>query len=76
VRADRSPGGFSKIFNGLDVTRMGRVGMHVEDENLAALQAGEPELAPVIGETAMVRLVLAGHRGGCESLCRNRASRA
>jgi len=42
---------------------MRRVGMHVENENLATLQAGEPELAPVIGETAVVRLVLSGHRG-------------
>ncbi len=37
--------------------RLRRIGVHVEDENLAALQAGEPELAAVVRESAVMRLV-------------------
>ena len=31
--------------------------MHVEDEDPAAFQAGEPELAAIIGEAAVMRLI-------------------
>jgi hypothetical protein len=31
--------------------------MNVEDEDFAALQSGEPKLAAVVSETAMMRLV-------------------
>ena len=33
--------------------------MHVEDEDLAVLETGEPELTPVVGEAAMMRFVAA-----------------
>src|SRR6266850_3952548 len=36
--------------------------MHVKDENLAALQARQPELPPVIGEAAVMRFVPSADR--------------
>ena len=39
--------------------RFRRIGVDVEDEDLAALETGEPELAAIVGEPAVMRLVAA-----------------
>ena len=42
--------------------------MHVEDENPAGLQAGEPELTPIISKSAVMRFVASTHRVGVDDL--------
>jgi hypothetical protein len=40
----------------------GRIRVNVVDEDLAALQTGQPELAAIIGEPAVMRLVASAER--------------
>ena len=59
VRSRGAAGGVGEVVDGLDQLRFRRIGVDVEDEDLAALQTGEPELAAVVGEAAVVRFVAA-----------------
>jgi hypothetical protein len=40
--------------------------VHIEDEDAAAVEAGEPELAAIVGEAAVVRFVPSAYRGGVD----------
>ena len=55
--ADRAAGRLLEVVNGFHVARRRGLRVNVEDEDAAALQAGEPELATVIRETAVMRFV-------------------
>ena len=55
--ADRAAGRLLEVVNGFHVARTRGLGVNVEDEDPAALQAGEPELATVIREPAVMRFV-------------------
>src|SRR3954469_20552013 len=56
-------GGFSEIVDRLSQLRFRRIGVDVEDEQFAGIETGEPKLAAVVGEPAVVRFVAAidGH---------------
>ncbi len=57
MRSDGAAGGFGEIVDGLDQFRFRRIGMHIKDKDAAGLETGEPELTPVVGESAVVRFV-------------------
>src|SRR5437870_5861704 len=57
MRSNGAAGGFGEIVDRLDVPRLRRIAVHVKDKDAAVFKAGEPELAPVIGEPAVVRLI-------------------
>src|SRR5216683_5125073 len=59
VRSDGAAGSLGKIVDRLSKLRLRRTGVHVEDENAAAFETREPELAPIIRESAVMRLVAA-----------------
>jgi hypothetical protein len=61
VRADQ-PGALGEIVNGIDQLGLARVGMDVEDIDLAVVQAAGPEEAAVVGKAGMVGLALPAHR--------------
>src|SRR5262249_55593368 len=52
----------------LYVARLGRVSGHIVNEDLAALPATQPELAPVIGEPAVMRLMASVQRVAVDDL--------
>ncbi len=68
VGAHQAAGVLHEGLDRLHQLRLGRVRGHVEDEDLAGVEAPRPEEAPVIGEAGVVRLVLAGHRGPVDDL--------
>src|SRR5262249_59962931 len=57
VRSNCSSGSFREFINGLYMLRLRRIGVHVEYEHAAGVKAGPPELAPVVGEAAVVGFV-------------------
>jgi hypothetical protein len=66
VWANCAASGLLEVLDGFQVERTARLRMHVEDEDLAALQAGQPKLAPVVGEAAVVRFVPSADRVGVD----------
>ena len=68
VGAHQAAGVLHEGLDRLHQLRLGRVRGHVEDEDLAGVEAARPEEPPVIGEAGVVRLVLAGHRGPVDDL--------
>src|SRR5258706_16272940 len=60
--AHRATCNFLEIINRLHVARPGGIRMNVVDEDFAALQAGEPKLASIIRESAVMRLMAAFER--------------
>src|SRR5437868_2171168 len=57
MRPDRSAGGFGEIVYGLHKARSRGVGVHVKNKYAATIKTCEPELAPVIRKSTVVRLV-------------------
>src|SRR5882724_6713368 len=57
MRSNRAARGRSEIVDGLQVARSRRVSVHVENKHVAGIEACQPELAPVIGKSTVVRLV-------------------
>src|SRR5437764_10045815 len=57
MRPDGAAGSLGEIVDCLRQLRFRRIGMHIEDENAAALEAGEPELTAVVGEPAVMGLI-------------------
>src|SRR5260370_34723876 len=57
VRSNGAAGGFLEVADGLHQFRLRRIGVHIEDKDAAIFKTGEPEMTPVIGETAVVRLI-------------------
>ena len=49
----------------------GRLRTDVEDEDLAAVESGSPELLPVIGEATMMSFVASTDRIAVDQLCHN-----
>src|SRR5207248_4730694 len=50
-------GSLGEIVDCLRQLRFCRITMHIEDENAAAFEAGEPQLTAVISEPAVMRLI-------------------
>ena len=65
MRSDRAAGGLREIVDCLRVLRLRRISVDVEDENAAAFEAGQPELAPVVGEPAVMRLIASIDGSSC-----------
>src|SRR3954466_10952485 len=61
MRSGGAAGGFSEIVDRPGQLRFRRIGVDVEDEELARVETREPELTAVVGEPAMVRFVAAIH---------------
>src|SRR5205809_1780341 len=57
MRPDGAAGSLGKIVDCLRQLRFRRIAMHIEDENAAAFEAGEPELTAVVGEPAVMSLI-------------------
>src|SRR5437867_7624853 len=57
MRPDGAAGSLGKIVDCLRQLRFRRIAMHIEDENAAAFEAGEPELTAVVGEPAVMGLI-------------------
>src|SRR5882724_7584365 len=57
MRPDGAAGCLGEIADCLRQLRFRRIAMHIEDENAAAFQAGEPELTTIVGEPAVMRLI-------------------
>lgn len=57
MRAGGAGGSLGEIVDRLHQLRLRWIAMNVEDENAAVFETGEPELAAIIGESAMVRFV-------------------
>src|SRR5436190_20837576 len=57
MRSGRAAGGFREIVDRLDQLRIRRIGVDVENKHAAGIEPGQPKLAPVVGESAMVRFV-------------------
>src|SRR5512134_3012076 len=51
-----------EVLDGLHQPRPVRLGIHVEDEDLAAIEPAEPKLSTVIGEPAVMRLKSSANR--------------
>jgi hypothetical protein len=75
VRPDDPAARLLEILDRLHESRPRRIGMHVEDEELARLESCEPELAPIVGEAAVMRLVPALHRLLVDDLAVSRRAR-
>src|SRR4051794_12595730 len=60
--ADHAAGGLDKVVDRPLQPRSRRIGMDIENEDLAGIQAAGPEVAAVIREAAMMRLVATAHR--------------
>ena len=50
-------GGLGEIVDRLYQLRFRRIGVDIEDEDLAGIETGEPELAAIVSESAVMRLV-------------------
>ncbi|MGA7152205.1 MAG: hypothetical protein WBY84_12515, partial [Pseudolabrys sp.] len=57
MRPDRAASGLGKVVDCLNQSRLRRIGVNVEDENLARIKTGAPELAPIVREPGVVRFV-------------------
>src|SRR5438876_9205767 len=57
VWTDGAAGCLGEIVDRLRQLRFRRIAMHIEDENAAAFEAGEPELTAVVGEPAVMGLI-------------------
>src|SRR5205814_2610757 len=57
MRPDRATGSLGEIIDCLGQLRLRRIGVDIEDETTAAFQPGQPELAAVVGEPAVMRLI-------------------
>src|SRR5205807_3925806 len=57
MRPDGTAGSLGEIVDRLRQLRFRRIGVDIEDENAAAFEAGEPELAAIVGEPTVMRLV-------------------
>src|SRR5438045_8253086 len=57
MRPDRATGILDEIVDCLGQLRLRRIGLDIEDENMAAFQPGQPELTAVVGEPAVMRLI-------------------
>src|SRR5207244_3737061 len=68
MRSGRATGGLGEIVDRLHQFRFRRIAMHVEDEHAAAFEAGEPELATIVGKTAVVRFVSSLDRSSTDDL--------
>jgi hypothetical protein len=55
--SERAAGGFGEIVDRLREFRFCRVGVDIEDKHLAVLETGEPELAAIVGKSAVMRFV-------------------
>jgi hypothetical protein len=68
VRPDGTAGGLGKVVDCLNQGRLRRIGVNVEDENLARIKTGAPELAPIVPEPGMVRLIASIDGGSADDL--------
>src|ERR1700704_349239 len=57
MRPNSTAGSLGEIVDCLGQLRLRRIGVDIENENAAAFEAGQPELTPVVGEPAVVRLI-------------------
>src|SRR5437773_10937475 len=57
MRPDGAAGCLGEIVDCLRQLRFRRIAMHIEDENAATFQTGEPELTAVIGKPTMMRFI-------------------
>ena len=62
VRSDRAARGLFEVSNRLHEARLRRIGVNIEDEDFAVLQAAQPKLATVVSESAVVCLVSSAYR--------------
>src|ERR1700736_2205269 len=62
MRAFSPAGRLGEGGNGLRESRLRRSGMHIENKNPPRLQTGQPELAAIVGKSAMMRLVTSTDR--------------
>ena len=61
-----------EVFNDFDKLRLCGIGGDIEDEDLAVRQPGRPELAPIVGEAAMMGFMPPADRGGEDRLPKGR----
>ena len=66
MRSGRTAGGFLEVVDGLHVSRVRRISVHIENKHAAVLKAGQPELAPIIGESAVVCFVASTNGSGAD----------
>src|SRR2546421_6397986 len=57
MRARGAAGGLGEIIDRLYVARVRRIAVHIEDEDAAVFETGEPELAAIVGESAVMCLI-------------------
>src|SRR5437763_11914562 len=57
MRPDGTASTLGEIVDCLGQLRFRWIGVHIEDENAAAFEAGEPELTTIVGEPAVMRLI-------------------
>ena len=61
MRADHPAGILHERADGLHQLGLGGVRGHVEDKNCTIVKPAQPQVAPVVGEPAVVRLMPAAH---------------
>jgi hypothetical protein len=72
VRPDHAAGSLDEVGNRLRQLRLGRVAVHVEDEDLAGVEPAGPEKSAVVGESGVMRLVPAADRKAVDHLAEGR----
>ena len=68
MRPDRAASGLGKVVDCLNQGRLRRIGVNVEDENLARIKTGAPELPPIVPEPGVVRFVASIDGGSTDDL--------
>ena len=68
VRADHAAAAGDEIVDGLVQPGFGRVRVDIKDEYPAGIEAGRPQVAPVVRQARVVGLVTAAHRQGVDCL--------
>ena len=62
VRPDHAPRRLDEVVDRLHEPWLSGIGVNVEDEDLAGVEAARPQITPVIREVGVMRLVAAAHR--------------
>ena len=66
MRSDGAAGRLCEMVDRFDELRFRRIGVDVEDKDLAALETGEPELAAIVSKSAVMRFVPSFDRNAVE----------
>src|SRR6266436_3806217 len=57
MRTDRATGSLGEVVDGFHILRLCRIRVDIENKHAAVFEPGEPELAAIVGESAVMRLV-------------------